>query len=162
MDAMGQSERDLFVRTPRQQRVVALAATLADQFAERAGRHDDDSSFPYENFAVLRSSGYARLTVPAEFGGDGANLVELLLAQERLARGDGSTALGIGWHLSLMGKLTETRAWPAPTYERICREVAGQGALLNSVASEVETGSPSRGGRPTTTARPAPDGGWVL
>jgi alkylation response protein AidB-like acyl-CoA dehydrogenase len=159
---LGETPRDLFVRTPGQQRAVAMAAALAEGFVDRAAEHDREGTFPYVNFAELRASGYPRLTVPKEFGGDGATLVETLLAQERLARGDGSTALGIGWHLALMGKLSETRAWPAHVYDRVMREVVERGALLNSVASEVETGSPSRGGRPTTTARPAPDSGWVL
>jgi hypothetical protein len=34
------------VLTPRQQRMVALADTLAARFAERAAVHDRDGSFP--------------------------------------------------------------------------------------------------------------------
>ncbi|HCU99737.1 MAG TPA: acyl-CoA dehydrogenase, partial [Dehalococcoidia bacterium] len=34
--------------------VVALAASLAERFAERATGHDRDGSFPHENFADLR------------------------------------------------------------------------------------------------------------
>jgi alkylation response protein AidB-like acyl-CoA dehydrogenase len=153
---------DLFIRTARQQRFVDLAAGLANQFAARAAVHDKEGSFPYENIEALRAAGYTRLTVPAEFGGEAATLTETLLAQERLGQGDASTALAVGWHLAGVGKQRETRTWPAATFERVCREVVRQGALLNSVASEVETGSPSRGGRPTTTARPAPGGGWLL
>lgn len=153
---------DLFIETPEQQRWVSLAAELAARFAERAPAHDREGTFPYENFDDLRRSGYTRLTVPREFGGEGATLKETLLAQERLARGDGSTALAIGWHLSAIGKFRETRAWPAHVYERVCREITEQGALINACASEAETGSPSRGGRPTTVARREPDGGWTV
>jgi len=158
---MSAVENDLFVRTERQRRFVALAGQLADRFAQRAAVHDRENSFPFENFDELRTTGYSRLTVPAEFGGEGASLTELLLAQERLARGDASTALGIGWHLAVVGKLAETRTWPAAAAELVFRDVARRGALVNSAASEVETGSPSRGGRPTTTARRVP-GGWRL
>jgi alkylation response protein AidB-like acyl-CoA dehydrogenase len=153
---------EVFIRTLRQQQLVDLAAELADRFAARAAEHDREGSFAHENIAELRQAGYTRLTVPAEFGGGGATLTETLLAQERLARGDGSTALAVGWHLAGIGKQRETRTWPSATFERVCREVVNQGALLNSVASEIETGSPSRGGRPTTTARRGPDGGWVV
>lgn len=152
---------DLFIRTERQERFVALAGALADRFAERSAIHDRENSFPFDNFDELRSTGYSRLTVPAEWGGEGATLTEMLLAQERLARGDGATALGIGWHLAVIGKLAETRAWPPAAAELVFHDVAQRGALINSAASEVETGSPSRGGRPTTTARAVP-GGWRL
>lgn len=151
----------IFTRTPRQQRFHDLATRLADRFATRAPAHDHANTFPYTNFDDLKASGYTRLTVPAEFGGEGATLTETLLAQERLAQGDGSTALSIGWHLSLIGKAAETRAWASGSFERICREVVERGALINSLASEAETGSPSRGGRPTTTARKIA-GGWVI
>ncbi|MEW8978065.1 MAG: acyl-CoA dehydrogenase family protein [Symbiobacterium sp.] len=159
--AVTAAEQDLFVQTERQRRFVALAAELADRFAGRAALYDRENTFPFENFSELKAAGYTRLTVPAEWGGEGANLTEMLLAQERLARGDGATALAVGWHLAVVGKLAETRAWPADATERIFRAVAERGALINSAASEVETGSPSRGGRPTTTARRAP-GGWIL
>jgi len=152
---------DLFVRTDRQRHFVERAAALAARFAQRAPAHDQSGTFPFENYEDLRTSGYVRMTVPAEFGGEGATLVETLLAQERLARGDGATALSIGWHLAGIGKYAETRVWPAPLFERLCRDVVNRGALFNSCASEVETGSPSRGGRPTTTARRTA-GGWVL
>lgn len=154
---------DLFVRTPRQRAFVELAGGLANRFAERAGGHDRNNSFPTENFDELKASGYVRLTIPVAQGGLGANLTEMMLAQERLAQGDGATALSIGWHVSLIGKVAETGCWPAPVWERIAREVVERGVLMNSVASEAQTGSPSRGGRPFTTARRLPgDGGWVL
>jgi alkylation response protein AidB-like acyl-CoA dehydrogenase len=55
--------------------------------------------------------------------------------------------------------------WPATLFERVAREVAaareGDGALINSLASEPEMGSPSRGGLPATRADHT-DGGFVL
>lgn len=152
---------DPFVRTARQEQFVRLAAELAGEFAETAAVHDRENTFPYDHFVRIRESGYSRLTVPEAFGGEGASLTETLLAQERLAQGDGATALAVGWHLATVGKLVDTQAWPSPILERILREVAVDGALINSAASEVSTGSPSRGGRPTTEARPC-KGGWVL
>lgn len=152
----------LFVRTERQRRFAALADHLAQQFAPQAAEHDRHGTFPYGNFDALRDSGYTRLTVPVDLGGEGASLTELLLAQERMARGDGSTALAIGWHLSLIGKLAETRTWKEQTWHALCQSVVDEGALINSVASEQATGSPSRGGRPTTTARRETGGWWIL
>lgn len=92
-------------KTARQEELVALAGSLAERFATRAPQHDREGSFPHENFADLHRSGYLALTIPREFGGGGASILEMTLAQERLARGDASTALGASMHLSILGRL---------------------------------------------------------
>src|SRR5947209_3108876 len=83
------------ILTPRQREIWELAGRLADTFAERAQTFDRENRFPFENYEELRESGYLRLTVPEELGGLGASLYETVLAQERLAQGDGSTALAV-------------------------------------------------------------------
>jgi alkylation response protein AidB-like acyl-CoA dehydrogenase len=93
------------ILTPRQRELVELAGGLADRFAERAAEHDRDASFPFENYEDMRAAGYLGLTVPTELGGLDASLYELVLAQERLAVGDGSTALAVNMHVSPMGQL---------------------------------------------------------
>lgn len=152
-------------KTTQQQQLVALADDLAARFAARAPQHDRDGTFPHENFADLHQSGYLALTIPREFGGGGASILEMALAQERLARGDGSTALGASMHLSILGRLgwavlsgdaAEAGGWDRQRYAGVARAVIEEGALINSAASEPESGSPSRGGRPATTA--VPDG----
>ena len=76
--------------TDREAHVLELAGRLADRFAERAGEHDRDNTFPAENWPVLAAEGYLGLAVPAELGGFDADAGELLLAQERLAQGCGA------------------------------------------------------------------------
>jgi alkylation response protein AidB-like acyl-CoA dehydrogenase len=93
------------ILTPRERELVELAGGLADRFAERAGEHDRESTFPFENYEEMREAGYLGLTVPEELGGRGASLYELILAQERLARGDGSTALAVNMHVSPIAQL---------------------------------------------------------
>jgi len=90
--------------TARQRAIVDLAGRLADSFAPRAQEHDREGSFPHENYAAMREAGYLRLTVPEEFGGMGASLYELMLAQERLAMGDAATALAVNMHLAPLGQ----------------------------------------------------------
>ena len=80
-----------------------LAATHADDFKARVSQHDRENSFPFENVAAMKASGYLNMTLPAEFGGGGANLLDFVLAQERLARGDGPTAVAINMHIFLTG-----------------------------------------------------------
>ena len=91
--------------TSRQRELVELAGRLADEFAERASEHDREGSFPFENYEQMREEGYLGLTVPEELGGMGAGLLELVLAQERLAAGDASTALAVNMHVSPIAQL---------------------------------------------------------
>ena len=150
-----------YPRTERQARFMRLADELAPQVAAYATAHDRENSFPHDSFAALHAAGYLALTVPQEYGGQGATPLELALAQERLARGDGSVALAATMHLIYIGTIVQTRAWPAALFERFCREVVNEGALINSAASEPDLGSPSRGGLPSTTATRTAHG-WCL
>ena len=43
------------------------------------------------------------MTLPAELGGGGANLQDFVLAQERLAQGDGPTAVAVNMHIFNVG-----------------------------------------------------------
>jgi len=152
---------DAFIRNGREAKLAVWADRLAERFAERAAKHDREGSFPFENFEELKAAGYAKLTLAEEQGGDGVSLYEWLLVQERIARGDGSTALSAGWHGGMMLHYRETDIWPEPSYSNFCRDVAGSGAMINKFASERATGSPTRGGRPQTTAVRV-EGGWKL
>lgn len=151
----------VFPRTERQTRIIELARRFHEPFAARAAAHDRDGSFPAENFAELVAAGYHALPVPERFGGGGADLLEVVLGQYELGQADGSTALSLNMHLMTMGIAGEVMPWPLATYERLCREVVAEGALLNSAAAEPELGSPASGGRPDTVARPV-EGGWRL
>lgn len=138
--------------------VLETARRLAPIFATRAREYDRRNTFPFENYDDLRAAGYHALTIPRAFGGLGAGLCLVCGAQEELAAGDGATALGIGMHLSLFGRLAEDPSWPPEMWERVCRAVVEHGALVNSAATEPEMGSPSRGGLPRTAARRVPGG----
>ena len=85
---------DPFIRNEREAMIATRSEKLGTKFAERAPRHDLEGSFPFENFDDLKESGYLKLTVPASYGGEEASVYEMVLAQERLARGDGSGAGG--------------------------------------------------------------------
>lgn len=152
---------DRVIRSEEERRRVRKVEELAARFAERAAIHDREGTFPFENFTDLRDVGYLKLTVPAEYGGDEISLYELVMLQERLAYGDGSTALAVGWHVGLMLHYRETRRWPEALFRELCADVVSHGAMINSFASEPASGSPSRGGLPETKAVRT-DGGWLL
>jgi alkylation response protein AidB-like acyl-CoA dehydrogenase len=144
----------------REERIELLRETVKC-FSERAWKHDEEASFPVDNIEDLKRIGYHTLTVPAEFGGLEISLQELVQLQETIAQADGSTALSFGWHMGIVKHLGETRPWEASIFERFCKDVVVNGALLNNAASESGTGSPTRGGRPETTAVKQ-DGHWVI
>ncbi len=147
-----------------QRRIVALAGELAETFARRASAHEWTGEFPYENYRELQESGYLKLTVPRELGGTGASVLEMTLAQARLAQGCPSTALITTMHLTQLVRLGAGSQSEAEhkLFKRICQAVLEEGALINNAASEPATGSPSRGGRFSTTARRQADGSWLL
>lgn len=124
---------------------------LKDSFKERATKIDEDGLFPFSNIEELKQSGYSALTVPKAYGGNEISLLEMVMLQAKIAEGDGATALGIGWHIGIMKNLSEKNNWPSQTFAKLCEEVK-KGALINSAATELQTGSPTRGGKPATTA----------
>ena len=152
---------DFCIRNEREAEIALLADQLAIKFAERASKHDREGSFPFDNFTDLRDSGFLKLAVPKKYGGEEISLYEMVIAQERIARGDGSTALAVGWHMHMMLSLRYTNRWPEDLFSRFSEEVVKDGAIINHFASEQATGSPTRGGKPQTTAVKV-DGGWSI
>lgn len=140
---------------------VAKARELARGFSARAARHDREGSFPYENFAELVDAGFARLTVPRQFGGEELSLPEFLAVQEELAAGDGSTAMAFNMHLIRYGAERENQTYSDEWWREMCRGAVENGWLANTVASEEGLGSPAGGGMPETAAV-AVEGGWLV
>lgn len=155
------SFHDMFIRTPAQQERYQLLDDVVERCADRAREVDEQNIFSFENIEDLRNIHYPALTVPAEYGGAGVDLYELILLQERLAQGDGATALSIGWHLGCMYDLAQKRCWNEDIFAKLCREIVERGALINRAATEPATGSPTRGGKPQTRAEKQGDG-WVI
>ena len=94
-------------RQVRQAKFIALAADHAEDFKQRVAQHDRENSFPHENVAAMKASGYSNMTVAAALGGGGADILDEVLAQERLARGDLPTAISFNMHLYALGWLSE-------------------------------------------------------
>ncbi|HEY0419704.1 MAG TPA: acyl-CoA dehydrogenase family protein, partial [Acetobacteraceae bacterium] len=143
------------------QAMLARVDALAARLAPAAAAHDRASSFAHEHMAALHEAGYLRLPIPRAHGGAGADVFEMVQAQEHLARGDAASALVAGMLMSLLGRVMDHDAWPAPVLAAVCRELAEQGGGINSCVTEPELGSISRGGVPATTAIPSP-GGWRI
>ena len=100
----------------RTARLLALAGELAYDFATRADQHDQENSFPFENFQRLKETNYIALPVPEEMGGLGGTLLDFALCQERLAQGCASTALAVNMHIFALGSMMENLLNPPQTF----------------------------------------------
>jgi alkylation response protein AidB-like acyl-CoA dehydrogenase len=164
--------------SPRQRELIALARRLArERFAPRAERHDREASFPFDDYADLRSEGFLGLCVPTRYGGLGADYETYCLVSEQLAQGNASTALTFNMHcltMMMMGILADDMALAPAARERHeklraakFREVIEAGAFYGQPHSEpVEEGQTdtalSMGGRRFGTTARKVDGGYVV
>lgn len=144
----------------REERFEAVQ-NVAQKFKERARTHDENATFPVENIDELNRIGYFKYTIPKEDGGEGISLAEMLKLQETIAKYDGATALSVGWHMGVIMELGEQKTWNEEKYQQVVTDAIENGALINNIASEPATGSPTRGGLPETTASKT-DNGWII
>ncbi|MEH2057473.1 MAG: acyl-CoA dehydrogenase family protein [Nostoc sp.] len=75
---------------------------LTKDFATRAGAHNKDASFPFENFIALHDTGLLSFTIPRELGGQDLGLPTICRVIEGIARGDASTALVLNFTCFVM------------------------------------------------------------
>lgn len=140
-----------FFQSAEQKEYIQKLEAAIKSFSGRSENLDESKGFPFENIQELKDFGYPKLTLAKEYGGNGGSLYDFLLSQEKIAEYCGPTALGIGWHVGTVLSLTEKRPWEKEVMDELFDEVS-KGALINTAASEAGTGSPTRGGRPETTA----------
>ena len=127
-------------QSDKQAQFLALAGSLADDFATRAAEHDLNNTFPFENIERLKETGYTALVIPEEHGGLGANLVDYCLCQERLAQGCGATALAINMHLFGLGSMVERGDILRPQAQQFLYAVGRQHQIIGGGITEPETG----------------------
>jgi L-evernosamine nitrososynthase len=155
---------ELTAKTEAGGRLVALAETLAEDFATRAGKHDREASYPFESFEALRSARYFAAPIPEQHGGLGvASTHDVLVASSRLARGDASIAIGVNMHLTAV--LNVVRRFEmavaagndrrAAAFARSMEQVAHDGVVMAAAISEPAQDLT----RPATTATRT-ESGW--
>ncbi|WP_018930870.1 acyl-CoA dehydrogenase family protein [Gracilibacillus lacisalsi] len=141
-----------FIQTDHHEMLYRKAEQLAKKIKNRRQQGDNEAALPKENIGDLRNENYLSLTLPKEYGGESLSLYEFLLVQEKLAEGDGATALSVGWHLGVVKELSEENLWDEQKFDYIAKEIGKKQKLVNRCATEPATGSPTRGGIPETTA----------
>src|SRR5437764_1817750 len=162
----------------RQRELIGLGRRLAcERFAPRAERHDRDASFPFDDYADLRTEGLLGLCVPERYGGLGADYETYCLVAEQLAQGNASTALTFNMHcltMLMMGPIADNMTMLPAVRERHEKlravkfhEVVEEGAFYGQPHSEpVEQGETDTklgvGGRRFGTTAQKIDGGYVV
>jgi alkylation response protein AidB-like acyl-CoA dehydrogenase len=136
---------------------VEIAKTLGEDVATRADEADRLGRLPVVDVDALKLSGYQSFTVPKAFGGPELSVRTCVEAQLELAKASGSTAIVAGMTMQVVGNARDLGQWKDVDWERL-GSAACSGGLINSVASEKEMGSPSRGGLFQSTAVPTDDG----
>ncbi len=154
-------------RAERQHRFIEMAAAHAEDFKTRVAQHDRENSFPFENVERMKASGYTAIMVPAELGGGGGDILDLVLAQERLARGDLPTAIsinmhhfGVGWLADLWLSNNQKEGRVRSLLESVVNEriIVGGGVSDPKIHSAVGFGGLSD----TTRRAEKVDGGYIV
>ncbi|MBI5946593.1 MAG: acyl-CoA/acyl-ACP dehydrogenase [Chloroflexi bacterium] len=146
----------------REARLLERARTHAADFATRADQHDRENSFPFENYAAMKESGYSTMTLDPKYGGEGVNLLELCACQEQLAQGCAGTAIAVNMHIFVLGSMQydlQASSVLDPMREMFLH-MAGQQKVIMS-GSFSETGAAGAYLLPQTKARKT-EGGWLV
>lgn len=102
---------------------VAIAASLAREFAETAVERDRQGGTPTQELNRLRESGLLKLLIPEEFGGLGQNWIVALEVVREIAKTDASVAQLLGYHYvnAVVPKLFGTSQQKAHFYSETAR-----------------------------------------
>jgi L-evernosamine nitrososynthase len=150
--------------SPAGVRCVELAEKHAAEFAATAERYDRENSFPYPHWSQMQRSGLLAAMVPTELGGLGVTAVrDIVVAVNRLARGDGAIAIGTAMHLTSFWYFAQLFAAPPPSADgpaftarlRLLLRRCARGHVVCCVAIS-EHNTPL--GRPNTAAEPVAGG----
>ncbi len=141
-----------------------------EKFAPRAGRYDEEASFPFENYDDMRDAGILAMTVPKSCGGLGVDYENYALLAAEMGRWCGSTALTFNMHACTplwTGHIADDLDMPAADRKQHQKNrelhfsrIVDDGAIFAQPFSE---GSVAAAGKaPFGTLAAKVDGGWVL
>lgn len=135
-----------------------LPDDMLARFSERAATYDRENTFFSDDFEELRQAGYLTMAVPADLGGAGMVLEEVMQEQRRLAYHAPADAVAVNMHLYWTGVAAdllrvgdESLAW--------LLEEAGAGEVF--AAGHAERGNDLPLLYSSTKAERA-DGGWTI
>jgi alkylation response protein AidB-like acyl-CoA dehydrogenase len=150
-----------FQLSPDQLRLQRRCLDLAADFATRSAEHDREATHPHENYDRLRAEGFLSLTIPRDFGGQGASFLDHTIAYEALGQGCPSTALAFNMHASVVMPVLASDEVSLETKCFIADRVVRQGRMIGGNFSEPSTTS-LMGERPLSVRLKQAEGGWTV
>lgn len=153
-------DRNLFIETDIEREWFSRFEDNKEWIKASAKEADQTGRLNHKLIDWLLDHGYNRLSLPVAAGGFGCSIKSVLLLQEVLASYDESTALSIGWHLGVVGEVFEFNLWSDRMTAQFTEDILA-GGITNRVVSEAATGSPTRGGKPGTSAV-RHQAGWLI
>lgn len=101
-----------------------LDDALIDRCGDRAATYDRENRFFTDDFEELRASGYLKMAIPADLGGGGMSLAEVIKEERRLAYRAPATALATNMHVYWTGVAADLRRMGDPSLEWLLKEAA--------------------------------------
>lgn len=144
-------EENIFLKNKRHINLYEHAIEISNQLKQYTQESDQEARFLPQTVQVLKDHRYLSIVLPQTYGGEDLSLYEWLIMQEKIAEGDAATALSVGWHNGVLMELKEGNLWTEEDFHWIAKKASDQ-KLFNRAATEENTGSPTRGGRPETVA----------
>ena len=100
------------MNTKKEDLLLKKAKNIGDKIKKHAKYYDANPQYQKENFELLKANNFLKLALPKPLGGIEASLKTILKTQIEIAKGDASTALGIGMHHIVCGYENESNLWP--------------------------------------------------
>jgi alkylation response protein AidB-like acyl-CoA dehydrogenase len=144
--------------------LVGRAAELAcGRFAARAGRYDQEASFPDEDFAELFQAGLHGVAVPRSHGGHGlgpdANLFTLWMITKELAKAD--MALARCWEGHVNSQMLLSALGDGRQQDRWFEGIVERGEIWAAWSGEPQSRIPRQNARFGTAVRRV-EGGYLI
>jgi len=131
------------LHAPATESLADRAEKVAAVAADHAAAVDAGSRFPGEAIAAARAARLLGAAVPAELGGEGAKLSDIVDVCYRLGRSCASTAMIYAMHQTKVACVVRhgaTGAW----HQRLMRRLSGEQLLLASSTTEGKAGGDVR------------------
>ncbi len=125
------------------------ARDLADRFAPRAAEWDQSRSYCWENVTEMADAGLMGMTIPTEYGGQGASFFDVALAVEEIAK-----ACTLSARILVeanMGGISAVMAYGTPEQKAFCAPIVLAGDKPAICITEPDAGSAAT--EMTTTAQ---------
>jgi alkylation response protein AidB-like acyl-CoA dehydrogenase len=151
-----------FAFSPELERIQTVARELAQDFALRAARHDQEVSSPDENYAKLKEAGFYRLVAPKQYGGSGAGVLGWIVAAEELAQGCPSTSVSFNMHVATLATYLMKANFDESHKQRLAEEIVKPDKLLAAILSEPGTTGLLPSTFACSTQARKVSGGWRL